>query len=136
LEPTLLDLPTKQAWLSWSLEQTVDGAGAEQLELVCRRSHMLQGLCGMLGVNETSGELLRGEDAPQPAAIDVRFEGENGTGDGLRREWFDGIVSEMLDPARGLFIGKDGGRSLVPIPHSARDCQCRPSPVLCAAGAD
>ena len=25
----------------------------------------------------------------------------------------------MLDPARGLFISKDGGRSLVPIPHSA-----------------
>jgi hypothetical protein len=65
-----------------------------------------------------------------------RIEGENGTGDGLRREWFDGIVSEMLDPARGLFIGKDGGLSLAPNPHSARDCQCRPSPVLCAAGAD
>ncbi len=26
LEPRLLDLPTKQAWLSWSLQQTVDGA--------------------------------------------------------------------------------------------------------------
>ena len=40
----------------------------------------------------------------------------------------------MLDPARGLFIGKDGGLSLAPNPHSARDCQCRPSPVLCALG--
>ena len=90
LEPRLMDLPTKQAWLSWRLQQTVDGAGAEQLELACRRGHMLQGLCGVLGVNEASGELLSGEDAPQPAAIDVRFEGENGTGDGLRREWFDG----------------------------------------------
>jgi len=119
LEPRLMNLPTKQAWLSWRLQQTVDGAGAEQLELACRRGHMLQGLCGVLGVNEASGELLSGEDAPQPAAIDVRFEGENGTGDGLRREWFDGIVSEMLDPARGLFISKDGGRSLVPNPHSA-----------------
>jgi hypothetical protein len=49
LDPRLLDLPTKQAWLSWSLEQTVDGAGAEQLELVCRRDNMLQGLCGMFG---------------------------------------------------------------------------------------
>ena len=49
LEPRLLDLPTKQAWLSWSLEQEVDGAGAEQLELVCRRDNMLQGLCGMFG---------------------------------------------------------------------------------------
>jgi E3 ubiquitin-protein ligase HACE1 len=73
----------------------------------------------MLGVNEATGELLSGDDAPQPSAIGVRFEGENGTGDGLRREWFDGIVSEMLDLTRGLFISKDGGRSLVPNPHSA-----------------
>ncbi len=79
----------------------------------------LYGSCGMLGVDETTGELLSGEDAPQPRGIDVNFEGENGTGDGLRREWFDGIVSEILDPARGLFITKDGGRSLVPNPHSA-----------------
>jgi E3 ubiquitin-protein ligase HACE1 len=119
LEPRLLDLPTKQAWLSWSLQKTVGGAGAEQLELVCRRDNMLLGLCGMLGVNEATGELLSGDDAPQPSAIGVRFEGENGTGDGLRREWFDGIVSEMLDLTRGLFISKDGGRSLVPNPHSA-----------------
>ena len=49
LEPRRLDLPTKLAWLSCSLEQEVDGAGAEQLELVCRRDNMLQGLCGMFG---------------------------------------------------------------------------------------
>jgi hypothetical protein len=136
LDPRLLDLPTKQAWLSWSLQQMVDGAGAAQLDLVCQRDNMLGGLCVMLGVDEATGALLSGEDAPQPSAIGVRFAGENGAGDGLRREWFDGIVSEMLDPARGLFIGKDGGLSLAPNPHSARDCQCRPSPVLCAAGAD
>ncbi len=73
----------------------------------------------MLGVDEATGALLSGEDAPQPSAIGVRFAGENGAGDGLRREWFDGIVLEMLDPARGLFISKDGGRNLVPNPHSA-----------------
>ncbi len=59
LEPRLLDLPTKHSWLSWSVEQTVDGAGAEELELVCRRGNMLQGLSGVLGVNEATGELLR-----------------------------------------------------------------------------
>ena len=101
------------------MKQKVDGAGAAQLELVCRRDDMLDGLCVMLGVDEATGELLRGEDAPQPSAIDVHFAGENGIGAGLRREWFDGIVSEMLDPSRGLFISKDGGRSLVPNPHSA-----------------
>ena len=51
-------------------------------------------------VDLATGELMTGEDAPQSRAIDVRFEGENGRGDGLQREWFDGIVSEMFDPAR------------------------------------
>ena len=115
--PRLLDLPTKQAWLSWSLENQVGEADEEQLELISRRDNMLEGLCAMLGVDESSGQLLNGADAPQPRAIDVQFEGENGTGDGLRREWFDGIVSEMLDG--GLFISKDGGRSLMPNPHSS-----------------
>jgi E3 ubiquitin-protein ligase HACE1 len=119
LEQGLLDLPAKQAWLSWSLARQVGGAGAERLELVCRRDDMLDGLCVMLGVDGATGELLPGEDAPQPSAINVHFAGENGIGAGLRREWFDGIVSEMLDPSRGLFISKDGGRSLVPNPHSA-----------------
>ncbi len=64
LEPRLLDVPTKQAWLSWSLSEEVDGAGAEQLELVCRRDNMLQGLCGMLGADEATGERLTGEDGP------------------------------------------------------------------------
>ena len=49
---------------------------------------MRLGLCGMLGVDETTGELPRGYHAPQPSAIGVRFEGENDRGDGLRRECF------------------------------------------------
>jgi len=80
---------------------------------------MLLGLCGVLGLNEITGELMSGENAPAPTPIGIRFEGENGIGDGLRREWFDLITSEMLDPARGLFLSKDGGRSFVPNPHSA-----------------
>jgi E3 ubiquitin-protein ligase HACE1 len=127
LEPALLDLPAKQAWLSWSLEQKVDGAGAEQLELVCRRDDMLDGLCAMLGVDEATGELLRGEDAPQPSSIAVYFAGENGTGAGLRREWFDAIASEMLDPARGLFISKD----VVAASFRTRTRPPRPEPTIC-----
>jgi hypothetical protein len=49
---------------------------------------MRLGLCGMLGVDETMGELPRGYHAPQPSAIGFRFEGENDRGDGLRRECF------------------------------------------------
>ena len=51
-EPRLLDLPTKQAWLSWSLEPEVDGAGAEQLELVCFGATICCRVCaGCLGDN-------------------------------------------------------------------------------------
>ena len=61
--PRLLDLPTKQAWLSWSLENQVGEADEEQLELISRRDNMLEGLCAMLGVDESSGQLLSGADA-------------------------------------------------------------------------
>jgi hypothetical protein len=49
----------------------------------------------------------------------IRFAGEVGSGAGLRREWFGVIMKEMLDPGRGLFLSKDGGRTLQPNPHSA-----------------
>ena len=59
----------------------------------------------------------------------VHFEGEVGGGDGLRREWFDVVMREMLSPARGLFLSKDGGRTLHPNPHS----EVQPPPPPAAA---
>jgi hypothetical protein len=55
---------TASARLLLATAEGASAAAAEELELVCRRGNMLQGLCGMLGVNEASGELLSGVDAP------------------------------------------------------------------------
>jgi len=114
--PPLLDLPTKQAWLVWRLEAVVGGAGAAALSLVSHRGNVLAGLCAQLGVHETTGH---NTDAAQARGLDIRFEGEAGSGDGLRREWFEATVGEILDPQRGLFTSKDGYRTLQPSPHSA-----------------
>ena len=54
-----------------------------------------------------------------PRAIEVTYRGENGSGDGLRREFFSQIARDMLDPNYGLFRSEDGGRTLQPNPHSA-----------------
>ena len=39
-------------------------------------------------------------------------------GDGVRREWFNVVADELLQPDCGLFLSKDGGRTLQPNPHS------------------
>ena len=49
----------------------------------------------------------------------MQYHAENGVGDGVRREWFGGVVNEILDEQKGLFASKDGGRTLQPNPHSA-----------------
>ena len=113
-DATVLDLRTKQAWLSCRLNSVVDNAGAAELSLVATRAHLLQGLCTHLGTDEQTGELATA--LPQP--LQIAFDGENSVGDGLRREWFDLTTKEILDPNSGLFVMKDG-RTLQPNPNSA-----------------
>jgi hypothetical protein len=59
-----------------------------------------------------------GEVSAEAAGLDVKFSGENGGGDGLRREWFDMTFRELIDPSTGLFVSKDGGRNFMPMPSS------------------
>ena len=84
---------------------------------MARRGSVLDGLCATLGVDESTGRLVGGS-ASAARHLDVRFEGEVGGGDGLRREWFGEVLGELLDPNRGLFA-VTGGRTLQPNPHSA-----------------
>eukprot|EP01052_Picozoa_sp_SAG31_P024215 SAG31_NODE_2044_length_6580_cov_2.757445_7_plen_769_part_00 len=119
--PSLLDLRTKQLWLAHRLEQVVSTASAAQLDLVAVRGDALAGLCEQLGVAEgaSSGQLLMANaEVVAPAPLAVQFSHENGVGDGVRREWFGIVSSELTDPARGLFRSKDGGRTLHPNPDS------------------
>ena len=107
--PSLLDLRTKQLWLGHQLEQAVGAAGAAQLDLVATRGDLLAGLCQTLGVAEAAapGRLAPG-GAVTAAPLAVRFAGENAVGDGVRREWFSTVASELLHPDCGLFHSKDG----------------------------
>ena len=118
-EPGLLDLKTKQIWLSWRLKQMVgNNPDATQLSLVSDRSNILEGLCAQLGVDESSGHLVAGDAAATPFAVDVQFDGESASGSGLRRDWFRQTVTEILSPRHGLFVSKDGNRTVQPNPHS------------------
>ena len=116
-ETSLLNIATKHAWLAHCLNQVVGTADTSALSLVAHRSNLLEDLCAQLGVDESTGAIILADAAPRP--IDVRFHGESAAGDGLRREWLGEVLKETLDPARGLFVSKDGGRTVQPSPHSA-----------------
>eukprot|EP00729_Bicosta_minor_P005416 gene5416-2964_t len=46
--------------------------------------------------------------------LNVQFAGENGGGDGLRREWFNRATAEIVDLGKGLFSSEDLGRTVQP----------------------
>ena len=83
-----------------------DGAAVQPLAIPARRDNVLEGLCGRM--NDPAG--LRG--------LDVRFEGEVGTGDGLRREWYRLVHDELCGLKHGLFGSRDGNNTVEPNPHS------------------
>eukprot|EP01049_Picozoa_sp_SAG25_P006959 SAG25_NODE_547_length_7025_cov_3.655357_4_plen_567_part_00 len=115
--PGMIDIQTRQLWLCHELGKLVGSSDAQALSIVVnRREGVLDGLCAQLGVDESTGQVRA-----QPRSIDVRYQGESASGDGLRREWFGQTFAEILDPARGLFLTKDG-RTLQPNPHSAIAC--------------
>ena len=74
-----------------------------RLALVADRTNLLGGLCAQLGVDEHSGQLADGVEA---RGLDVRFSGENGVGDGLRREWLTAVVAEILSIDRGVSLAQ------------------------------
>ena len=113
--PRLLGLAAKRAWLSRQLAEAVGpNAGAARLSLHAVRGSVLDGVCAPLGVDVISGAVVT-----HAGPLDVQFQGENGVGDGVRREWFGKAVAAIVDPDRGLFLSKDGGSTLFPNPHSA-----------------
>jgi ankyrin repeat protein len=119
-EPGLLNFACKRAWISHVMQSAVDDAGSAELALHSRRGAVLDGLCSAMGVNETTGELVSnggGGVAPQPMA--VQYIGEAAAGAGLRREWFDEVVREIMDGKKGLFRSGDGGRTKHPNGDSA-----------------
>ena len=115
----LIDFPLKQQWLSQHLTKAVDDAGRDSIVLVAWRDNVMGGVLESLGVDSDTGTLIADADAAMARGVEVTFESEHGMGDGVRREWLQLVVGELLDPARGLFSSKDGNRTLQPSPHSA-----------------
>lgn len=107
------NLRGQQLWLWCNLMLAVGpNPDANTLRLNVQRGNM-QGLCSQIGIDEATGDVTA---RPQP--LDVHFVGENGAGDGLRREWLNQTTVELLDLQRGLFSSKDGGRTIQPNPES------------------
>lgn len=120
------NLRGQQLWLWCNLMVAVGpNPDTNTLQLNVQRgndSSMLEGLCAQFGIDETTGEVDAAATAQQ---LTVWFEGENGVGDGLRREWFHKATVEIVDFGKGLFSSKDDGRTSQPNSES-----------VLAAGAD
>jgi hypothetical protein len=78
--------------------------------LTVRREHILQDSCKALD------EYGRAE--PYKSGLAVQFEGEAGMGNGVRREWFQVLLKEMLNPDYGLFVQSGQSDSVQPNPNS------------------
>jgi len=86
-----LDLASKQSWIQTQLSIVKRAAGhnSAPLAITVQRGRLLEGICGLSTANLTHG-------------IDVTFHGENGTGDGVRREYLKQVVEEFVDPNAAL----------------------------------
>jgi hypothetical protein len=115
-DPALLDRGTKQAWLSTKLRNKAPGP---PLPLVASRENPLHGLFGQLGIDAVTGMIRTDSEGAKHRRVDVYFIGEHASGDGLRREWLELVAKDIMDPARGLFVSTDKGRTLQPNPRSA-----------------
>ena len=112
-----IPLEFKQGWLAAQLDGVVSSSHANTVKLCSDRDNLLNGVSAILGVDEPTGALVRDVAA---APLDVQFIAENGSGDGVRREWFELVANEVLDEAKGLFVSKDGGKTLQP--RARRSC--------------
>ena len=114
--PTFIDRSTKQVWLSSTLRQKAVGP---PLPIVVSRDNPMCGIFGQMGINQETGLLIKDSEGIKHRRIDIYFIGEDASGDGLRREWLELVAKEIMDPARGLFVSVNKGRSLQPNPRSA-----------------
>lgn len=114
-DSSFLDLATKRAWLDARLSEKVDDDDDfdASLNLEVHRGSVLEGVCAQLGVEEQTGRVQA-----EARGVRVTFQGEAADGDALRREWLGAASAEMIDPAYGLFLSRDGGRTLQPNPES------------------
>ncbi|KJE95313.1 HECT and ankyrin repeat domain-containing protein [Capsaspora owczarzaki ATCC 30864] len=81
----------------------------ESKVMVVERENLFQASCGAL--SKKSADELRNP-------FGIRFRGEAGVGAGVRREWFDSLSHEILDPNYALFVPSEDGCTFQPNPNS------------------
>jgi E3 ubiquitin-protein ligase HACE1 len=59
-------------------------------------------------------QILREEVSTLKDKLVVQFEGEEGMGAGVQREWFDNLSSELLNPDYALFVPSSDGVTFQP----------------------
>jgi len=98
-----MSLEYKREWVSKQILATGRLKQEQRLDIMVHRGRLLDGLCNKL----QQPTLLR-------QGINVRFtgDGENGHGNGHRREFFMLAAKQLADPRFGLFKSNDGGRSI------------------------
>lgn len=112
------DLRGKQLWL-WSNLMAVVALGrdpnANRLQITASRFSLLESLRADFGIVESNGNIMPGTVSRH---LDVTFVGEDSSGDGLRRELLQMATSELSNLQSGLFVSRDGGRTIQPNPES------------------
>lgn len=109
-----ISLAYKRVWVSEQIRREQVQPGSSSLHIVVHRATLLEGLCDRLA--QPTERLRRG--------LDVQFagDGENGNGDGHRREFFKLAAEELTNADFGLFKSNDGGRSFH-VSSTAADAQ-------------
>ena len=84
------------------------------MTIITGRNDMIDSAMQAFNVDVNNGNVQKANDY---TSINVLFEDETGAGDGVLREWFDELVTKIIDPKFGLFLHKDHGRLIMFNPH-------------------
>ena len=105
----LLSFEQQREWLDKQLKEQQRKHQNENITITVNRGNLGENSCSSLLVGE--GSLFKGK-------FNVVFEGEEGSGAGVRREWFDEVSAELFNPDNALFLRCNDG-TLQPNPASA-----------------
>lgn len=104
----LLTFKQQREWLNKQILELQRKFSDENITITVKRDSIGENSCSSLLVG--GGHLFKGK-------FNIVFDGEEGSGAGVRREWFDEISKELFDPNNALFLFCHDG-TLQPNPHS------------------
>jgi E3 ubiquitin-protein ligase HACE1 len=108
-----LPFDERQQWLREKIHEEQAKLNFKGLSLTVTRGSLFEASCTLLSPDKAKEEnsSLKGE-------LNVRFEGEDGVGAGVKREWFRVLSNEMFNPDYALFINSGTANTFQPNPKS------------------